>query len=301
MAQDWIRLDCNFAAHPKVRRLQRLLDNPLADAYAVRLMLWCRNYSPDGDLSGFSPEEIEDAIGWSGDPGVLFDALRAAGFVDVGEDGLSELHGFGERQGTEQRSKEQAAERQRRFRDRHARSVPEPKRDVADAVTPVTPLRNARPVTPTDVRTDVTDGRTKDVSAETEPPVSPPAEPPSPPLLVFPTDGKPREWALRREQVDEWATVYTSLDVLAECRAALAWVRADAGRRKTPGGMARFLVGWLNRATNNRRSAAPAADTRRNPHPVHPENQAAYDRYEAELAATGTARLGAARLQGGAA
>lgn len=74
---------------------------------------------------------------------------------------------------------------------------------------------------------------------------------PAPPavVLTFPTDGEPGEWSLTEPQVDAWAESYRSLDVLAECRKAFEWVRAAAANRKTAGGMKRFLVNWLNRAT----------------------------------------------------
>ena len=70
-------------------------------------------------------------------------------------------------------------------------------------------------------------------------------------VLDFPTVGSNgRVWPLTQASVDEWTALYPSLDVLAEARKALAWVQAEASRRKTPRGMKRFLVGWLNRATD---------------------------------------------------
>lgn len=72
----------------------------------------------------------------------------------------------------------------------------------------------------------------------------------SPVALKFPTDGTPQEWPLTERQIVEWLTLYPSLDVLAECRKARAWIDADPKRRKTAGGMRRFLVNWLNNATN---------------------------------------------------
>ena len=69
-----------------------------------------------------------------------------------------------------------------------------------------------------------------------------------PPVLTFPTDGDPKTWGLSELQVDEWQQAYSGLAVREECAKALAWVKA--GNRKTAGGMSRFLVNWLNRATN---------------------------------------------------
>ncbi len=83
-------------------------------------------------------------------------------------------------------------------------------------------------------------------------------------LLTFPTVGREgKTWTLTEAQVAEWATAYPTLGVLAECRKALAWVKADQTRRKTGSGMLKFLVNWLNRTTNagGSREAAPGRVT----------------------------------------
>jgi hypothetical protein len=96
----------------------------------------------------------------------------------------------------------------------------------------------------------------------------PSAVPPEPALLTYPCDGKPGFWALTQSQVSEWSTLYPSLDVLGESRKALAWVQAAPARRKTAGGMARFLVGWLGRSQNS----APARASPRQGGSGLPEN-----------------------------
>lgn len=85
------------------------------------------------------------------------------------------------------------------------------------------------------------------------------------PLLVFPTIGTGgSQWALRAAQVDEWRGLYPGFDVMAEIQKALAWVRADTKRRKTAGGMTKFLVGWLNRSVDapRRPQHQPVAELR---------------------------------------
>lgn len=78
----------------------------------------------------------------------------------------------------------------------------------------------------------------------------------SPPVLMFPVVGAgEKHWPLREAQVAEWVEAYPGTDVLAECRRALAWVNASPAKRKTAGGMRRFLVGWLNRGVDNRRAS----------------------------------------------
>jgi hypothetical protein len=72
-----------------------------------------------------------------------------------------------------------------------------------------------------------------------------------PPIAVFPVVGAGgREWTLRERQVASWQDLYPTIDVLAEIRKAVAWLDANPGRRKTSAGMPKFLVNWLNRATD---------------------------------------------------
>lgn len=89
------------------------------------------------------------------------------------------------------------------------------------------------------------------------PPLStppPPAAPPSPAALTFPTVGQGgARWDLREAKVTEWQALYPGLDILGESRRALAWIEASPERRKTSRGMERFLVAWLNRATDRPR------------------------------------------------
>ena len=74
-----------------------------------------------------------------------------------------------------------------------------------------------------------------------------PAPPAEQSLLDFPCDGTPGVWSLTATQVAEWSKLFPSLDVLAECRKALAWVLASSDRRKTARGMRKYLVGWFGR------------------------------------------------------
>lgn len=75
-----------------------------------------------------------------------------------------------------------------------------------------------------------------------------------PAALTFPVDGPGGpEWPLGQSLVAELTELFPTLDVLGECRAALAWVRANPAGRKTSSGMRRFLTGWLTRSTDRAR------------------------------------------------
>lgn len=90
----------------------------------------------------------------------------------------------------------------------------------------------------------------------------------STPVDTFPCVGRYKHWPLLDSQVQAWADLYPNLDVLDECRKALAWIRANQGHRKTAKGMPRFLVGWLNRSVD-RRGTGRRQSTRRLVEPVN--------------------------------
>ena len=73
-----------------------------------------------------------------------------------------------------------------------------------------------------------------------------------PAVLVFKAQGKPESWNLTQPDIDQWASDYPSLDVLAECRKARNWL--DANGPRTAKGTKRFLVNWLNRSADRAKS-----------------------------------------------
>jgi hypothetical protein len=66
-------------------------------------------------------------------------------------------------------------------------------------------------------------------------------------LLVFPTSGKKQTWPLMQKLVSELTEAYPAVDVIGECRKALAWVRANQTKKKTYGGMPKFITAWMGR------------------------------------------------------
>lgn len=68
-------------------------------------------------------------------------------------------------------------------------------------------------------------------------------------VLTFPCAGKPASWVLTESQVAEWMELYPAVDVVAECRKALGWIRSNT--KKTAKGMPRFLTSWLGRAQDS--------------------------------------------------
>lgn len=90
------------------------------------------------------------------------------------------------------------------------------------------------------------------------------SEPPAasePPVLVFPTVGESSVWKLTADHVVSLREAFPHLDVLAECKKALAWCKANERQRKTPRGMSKFLFGWMSRSQNRQRGGeAPKAN-----------------------------------------
>jgi hypothetical protein len=109
------------------------------------------------------------------------------------------------------------------------------------------------------------DSRSEEDSSEVAKPPSEPAEMLSPTVMIFPIVGKgSKEWPLTEAKLAEWRETYPDLDVLAEARKARQWVLDDPKRRKTAGGMPKFLGGWFAR-TQNRGPPSTA-----NGHPPEP-------------------------------
>lgn len=78
-----------------------------------------------------------------------------------------------------------------------------------------------------------------------------------PAVLTFPCNGEPSSWDLTQSQIDEWSSLFPQLDILAESRNALAWVKAKTP--KTARGMPKYLVSWFGRSNDRRtgRTAPP--------------------------------------------
>lgn len=80
----WIESHQELRNHPKSKRLARLLDVSRYEAVGILQWLWwwALDYAPDGDISRFTDDDVEDGIDWTGAPGALMAALREAGFID---------------------------------------------------------------------------------------------------------------------------------------------------------------------------------------------------------------------------
>lgn len=79
----YLNLDLDYFDHPKTKRLVGLLGRG-SDVLPVRLWCYCGKYHAEtGDMTGYSPTDLESLIGWWGQPGKAVDALTRLGFLDA--------------------------------------------------------------------------------------------------------------------------------------------------------------------------------------------------------------------------
>lgn len=241
-----------LTGHRKFRRLERALGSSIV-ARGVLELLWDSCYEAGDDYVG-TAEDIEHAVGWTGEPGMLTRALAEAGMpLGVGfiervpnvEDVAYRVHDLWHH------APDYVSKRRKREIERQGKSDP--------SCPPNGAIRRRHE--------ECQDGDVRPPSPSHSPSHSPsPNKNGSssllttiePPVLTFPTSGKPDSWDLAAAQVEEWQRLYDGLDVRAECKKALAWVKSTAGHKKTAGGMPRFLVNWLSRATNSGRGTKPS-------------------------------------------
>jgi hypothetical protein len=140
----WIKVWTVVGQHPKVQRLEREMDIPDALGMVIRLWCWVADYHPDGDIPEADAESMASAVTLKRCVGVAAEfvtrACVTAGFLDRIPGGFR-VHDWAEMQtahiDSAERKKEQARERQRKFRSK--RSVTDKRyvtRDVTrDSVT----------------------------------------------------------------------------------------------------------------------------------------------------------------------
>lgn len=95
-----------------------------------------------------------------------------------------------------------------------------------------------------------------DVSAETGQAGQSAAD--DPPVEEFPVDGSLKPWKLPRSRYERYVELYPHLDVKREIALAKQWLLDNPTKKKTAGGMLRFLTSWLNRSQNSPRAGPPA-------------------------------------------
>lgn len=83
-----IRLDTRLTRHWKFKKLKRIIGATTLEHLVV---FWATvaEQMPNGALNGWTPDDIEDAAEWTGEPGVLFAALLDCRFLDTTPQGFT--------------------------------------------------------------------------------------------------------------------------------------------------------------------------------------------------------------------
>lgn len=143
----WIESHQELARHPKTARLARLLgvSKPCAIGYLHLFWWWCMDYARDGDLSGFTPDEIADGALWEGDATHLVECLQSAGFVDG-----DKVHDWHEYAGKLIQRRAADADRKRNSRagNVHVTSAGHPQDIQGTAHVPNQPTKPTKPTQP---------------------------------------------------------------------------------------------------------------------------------------------------------
>lgn len=120
----WIQVLSNLPEHPKIYGLMELLGlRRKRDAVGIVVEMWCWVVvnATDGDITRFPIKAIAGAVEWTGSAKRLFDALVAAGWLDLTDDGRVLVHDWEEYAvlliQSMQNQKKKTRERVKRYRE----------------------------------------------------------------------------------------------------------------------------------------------------------------------------------------
>jgi len=248
----------NTIQHPKMLRLKRRLSIPIWGAVGLLESLWhlTAQHAKDGAIGkSFTNEDIANSIGWEGDPEQLVEALVSSGWLDVCEQSRLVVHDWHDHcpefvKGNIRRMKKDFASNANSVPNSVGNSVPySVPNSVCDSVG--NSVGNLSTVLQyQDQYQDQANPIQEGISGEPAGASSPPV-PEEPAVAVFHCQGKTATYKLTASQIADWQSLYPGLDVEGEVRKAKAWLEANSQKRRTASGMPRFIVNWLNRATNN--------------------------------------------------
>lgn len=286
----WIKVRTNLLTDPRVLRMARSLGVTRQHVVGCLLAVWTiadehavvrlppgqkpdtsrtrtgATYPEDeGFLSGYAPDDIDEAVGQAG----FAEQMASIEWLVVYSDGVGfpdwDIHNS---KSAKQRSCDQKRKAKKR-EERRGESSP-----LAASVRNVSGSQPDKTRTREEKRREEYKGMNPLINPSCSEVENPPPEQAEPHavgevVLTFPTSGKPSSWDLLASQVAEWQEIFPGLDVEAQCREALGWVKANNRRKKTAGGMRRFLYSWLQREND-----APAARrSHANPRPAETPNE----------------------------
>lgn len=235
--------------HPKFCRLMRKLSLSKFSTVGVLESLWmmASQFTDDGDLSRFCADDIAAYIDWPSDADDLIDALVACGWLDRDGDGLV-VHDFDEHKPNFIND---------RIRKREQRAASKAKKQAEK--TDTERVSQDCPGTSSDNRTESSLFQSSQAqSSQVDSRNKAPSVPRSEPVLSefhFPIKAKGGgTWTLPMDKFNEYVETFGDRRwIESELRKARQWCRDNSAQRKTPGGMEKFVGGWLARANDRGR------------------------------------------------
>jgi hypothetical protein len=109
MAGDWIKMRSDLFTHPKVVRISSALKADRLRTVGGLMSVWCLFdvHSEDGCLSGYTPESLDDLVGWPG----FAAAMQAVEWLETNAAGDLCLPRFASHNGQSAKRRAQDAER----------------------------------------------------------------------------------------------------------------------------------------------------------------------------------------------
>lgn len=235
----------NSVTHSNALRSVTVTQSSVIGALAMLWLIADRN-AKDDILENVSLSDIDSMVEL---PGFAAACVEVGWLKEIG--GSTQVVDYSEHNGDTSRRRAMAAKRQAAWRERHSVTVTDSNALHNAGVTDSNAKKKKKRknnISNTDTSSSSGDKSPEENSVSVSAVVcdTTPAASPDPVILEFPTNGPIRSWSLTQRQIDEWSGLYSGLDVLVECRKALAWVQAN--QRKTAKGMPRFLTSWLARA-----------------------------------------------------
>jgi hypothetical protein len=199
------------------------------------LWLFTQANAPRGDVGKHSDEDIAAAIEWDGDASELVWNLTECGWLDACDENRLVVHDWADH----------APKYLKGALHKNGQDFAKPANSTLLKHPAKQPAKQGARAP--DTKPNLTKPNQTEESREPAPPASPPAAV----VLTYTTIGSgPKEWQLTEPHLAELKSLYPGVDVLAECRKALAWLNANTSRRKTHRGMPAFLVRWLNKSND---------------------------------------------------
>ena len=222
--------DCVRDPSERVRRTSEVV------GALVRMWSLFDRYTDNGELRGYSETLLDQVVGIDG----FASAAVSVGWLEVLPNGLK-MPEFSKYLSTSAKTRMKDAQRKRAERAASA-SCPENVR-----------IRSDKNRTTEEYNTEE---KSKEKELNTSCSESQATSKPDQPLanFEFSVVGQPEPWRPTQEFVERLQATYETIDVEYQLRAASLWLDANRTKRKTAVGMNRFLVSWMNRATDNPRA-----------------------------------------------